>query len=521
MPTLSFRQKLWLPLVISLIALLLVSISSAWLSYQTRMEERRNDLTNVAHVGLSIVREYAALAQRGVLTDAQARKEALERLRSVRYGSDGYFIVIDSSPRMIMHPIKPDTVGKDLRHVADADGRHHYLTFASVAQSPQGGFVDYVFAHPNAHPAKAVDKLGYVIRYAPWDWIISTGAYIDDIQAAFAKSLCLSAGVFALLAALLALNVVYTNRGIERMIGGDPRIAAHMAGVIASGDLATPFATRREDRSSLMFAISQMRDALANAVAQIRASAGYVATTAGEIADSNMDLSSHTECQATALQQAASSMQRLTERVRDTADRARAASELAGSAARITDRGGDMVVRVVAAMNDIRAESRKMVDIIGVIEGIAFQTNILALNAAVEAARAGNEGRGFAVVASEVRVLAQRSASAAKDIRALIGRAAERVGNGAELVEATGATIGEAQHAICRVTGIVQDIAAAATDQSQGLEQINAAVSQMDSVTRRNATLVEHAAIAAQSLNEQSRCLQDAVAAFRTEALGC
>ncbi|SUW51743.1 methyl-accepting chemotaxis transducer transmembrane protein [Burkholderia pseudomallei] len=294
-----------------------------------------------------------------------------------------------------------------------------------------------------------------------------------------------------------------------------------MAGVIASGDLATPFATRREDRSSLMFAISQMRDALANAVAQIRASAGYVATTAGEIADSNMDLSSHTECQATALQQAASSMQRLTERVRDTADRARAASELAGSAARITDRGGDMVVRVVAAMNDIRAESRKMVDIIGVIEGIAFQTNILALNAAVEAARAGNEGRGFAVVASEVRVLAQRSASAAKDIRALIGRAAERVGNGAELVEATGATIGEAQHAICRVTGIVQDIAAAATDQSQGLEQINAAVSQMDSVTRRNATLVEHAAIAAQSLNEQSRCLQDAVAAFRTEALGC
>ncbi len=515
MNSLSFRQKLWLPLVISLIALLLVSLSSAWLSYQTRMEERRNDLTNVAHVGLGIVQQYAALAQSGKLSEAQARTEALERLRGVRYGSDGYFIVIDSTPRMVMHAIKPDMAGKDLASVADADGRHHYVTFAAAAQAPDGGFVDYVFPHPGVQPAKAVDKLGYVVRYAPWDWIISTGAYVDDIEAAFARSLYLSAGVFVVLAVLLSMIVAYTNRSIEHTIGGDPRLAARIAGAIAAGDLATPFTTRANDRSSLMYAIRQMRDGLANTVTQIRMSAGNVASAAGEIANGNMDLSARTESQAAALQQAASSMQQMTGMVRSTADNARAASELAGSAAQIADRGGDMVTRAVATMREIRGESEKMADIIGVIEGIAFQTNILALNAAVEAARAGDDGRGFAVVAGEVRMLAQRSASAAKEIRDLIGRAVERVGDGAELVEATGSTIGDAQHAIGRVTGIMQDIATAAADQSRGLEQINVAVAQMDNVTQQNAALVEEAAAAAQSLDEQSRHLQEAVSVFK------
>ncbi|WP_042264540.1 methyl-accepting chemotaxis protein [Paraburkholderia heleia] len=514
--SLSFRQKLWLPLIISLVALLLVTISSAWLSYRTRMEERRNDLMNVAHVGLSIVEQYAGLARSGALTEAEARKEALQRLRGVRYGSDGYFLVIDSTPRMLMHPIKPGMDGKDLSDVIDADGRHHYQTFAVVARSPDGGFVDYVFPHPDAQAANAVDKLGYVIRYAPWDWIISTGAYVDDIEGAFTRSLYLSAGLFAVLAALLSLIVTYTNRSIEHAIGGDPRVATHMADAIASGDLATPFTTGQADQGSLMFAIGKMRNALAGTVGQIRTGAGNVAAAAGEIANGNMDLSARTESQAAALQQAASSMQELTGTVRNTAQNAQAASDLADAAAQITERGGDMVMRAITTMREIRDESRKMVDIIGIIEGIAFQTNILALNAAVEAARAGEEGRGFAVVATEVRMLAQRSSSAAKDIRDLIGRSVERVGDGAELVEATGGTISEAREAINRVTGIVQEIAAAAADQSKGLEQLNAAVAQMDDKTQQNAALVEESAAAAQTLDEQSRLLQDAVSVFRT-----
>jgi methyl-accepting chemotaxis protein len=511
MRKLGFKQKLWLPLLVSLTALLLVSVSAAYLSYQTRIDERKNDLVNVAHIGLSIVEEYAALAQAGTLTDAQARQQALARLRDIRYGEDGYFLVINSRPQMVMHPIKPAMNGKELSQVADADGRHHYVTFASTAQSPQGGFVDYVFPRPHVTPARAVDKLGYVVRYAPWDWIIATGAYVDDIDAAFRTSLYAAGGMFLVLAALLALLVAFTNRSIERTIGGDPHYAADVTEAIASGNLAIAIRTRKNDTDSLMQMIRRMRDALRRT---IRGVADNVAVTAREIASGNADLSARTESQAAALQQTASSLEQMTSMVHQTAENARSASLLATSAAQITDRGGAMVVDVVATMRDISSESQKMVDIIAVIEGIAFQTNILALNAAVEAARAGEEGRGFAVVASEVRNLAQRSAAAAKEIRALIHNAVGKVGAGAELVEKTGATIQEAQGAMARVTGIVQEIAAAVAQQSAGIEQINVAVTQMDNVTQQNAALVEQAAAAALSFDEQARQLQAAVAAF-------
>lgn len=514
MRKLGFKQKLWLPLLVSLTALLLVSVSAAYLSYQTRIEERKNDLVNVAHVGLAIVEEYAALAHAGTLSEDEARREALARLRDVRYGEDGYFLVINSKPEMVMHPIKPSMNGKDLSELADADGRHHYITFASAAQAPQGGFVNYVFPRPHVTPVKAVDKLGYVVRYAPWDWIIATGAYMDDIDAAFYNSLYAAGGVFLVLALLLAVLVALTNRSIERTIGGDPHYVAEVTESIASGNLATAIRTRANDTDSLMQTIRHMRDALRRTIGEIRGVADSVAMTAREIASGNADLSARTENQAASLQETASSLEEITSMVQQTADHARSASQLATSAAQITDRGGAMVVEVVATMRDISSESQKMVDIIAVIEGIAFQTNILALNAAVEAARAGDHGRGFAVVASEVRILAQRSATAAKEIRGLIQNAVGKVGAGAELVEQTGATIQEAQSAMARVTGIVQEIAAAVAEQSTGIEQINVAVTQMDNVTQQNAALVEEAAAATQAFEAQARQLQAAVAAF-------
>ena len=514
MRKLGFRQKLWLPLLVSLTALLLVSVSAAYLSYQTRIEERKNDLVNVAHVGLAIVEEYAALAHAGTLSEDAARREALVRLRDVRYGEDGYFLVINSKPEMVMHPIKPSMNGKDLSELADADGRHHYAAFASAAQAPQGGFVDYVFPRPHVTPVKAVDKLGYVVRYAPWDWIIATGAYMDDIDDAFYTSLYAAGGVFLVLALLLAVLVALTNRSIERTIGGDPQYAAQVTGSIASGNLATAIRLRTNDTDSLMQTIRHMRDALRRTIGEIRGVADSVAVTAREIASGNADLSARTENQAASLQETASSLEEITSMVQQTADHARSASQLATSVAQITDRGGAMVLEVVATMRDISGESQKMVDIIAVIEGIAFQTNILALNAAVEAARAGDQGRGFAVVASEVRNLAQRSANAAKEIRGLIHNAVGKVGAGAELVEQTGATIQEAQSAMARVTGIVGEIAAAVAEQSTGIEQINVAVTQMDNVTQQNAALVEQAAAATQAFEAQARQLQAAVAAF-------
>jgi len=516
---LSFTQKLWLPLVISLIALLLVSVSAAYLSRETRIEERKNDLVNVAHVGLSLVEEYAKLAQSGKLSEADARQEALARLRDIRYGEDGYFLVIDSTPRMIMHPIKPATNGKDLAGTADADGRHHYVAFAKVAQSPDGGFVDYVFPHSRpastAGPAEAVDKIGYVVRYAPWDWIIATGAYVDDIDAAFMRSLYLIGGVFAAIALLLATLVALTNRSIQRTIGGDPGYAADVANAIAVGDLTVSIDTRTDDERSLLREMRRMRDTLTDTIRAIKHAADHVATGAGEIASGNADLSSRTENQAASLQETAASMEQMTSMVRQTAENARTASELAESAAQIANQGSVMVGEAVTTMRDISTESQKMVEVIEVIESIAFQTNILALNAAVEAARAGEQGRGFAVVAGEVRTLAHRSAGAAKEVRQLISRAVDRVGSGAGLVERTGTTIQQARDAIASVTGVMQEIAAAAAEQSAGIDQVNLAVTQMDSLTQENAALVEQAAAAAHSLTEQAGRLKTSVDAFQ------
>ena len=519
MVKLSFTQKLWLPLVISLFALLLVSVSAAYLSRETRIEERKNDLVNVAHVGLSLVQEYATLAQSGKLSDADARKEALARLRDIRYGEDGYFLVIDSTPRMVMHPIKPATNGKDLAGAADADGRHHYVSFAKVAQSPEGGFVDYVFPHSRpasaSEPAEAVDKIGYVVRYAPWDWIIATGAYVDDIDAAFMRSLYLIGGVFIGIAVLLATLVALTNRSIQRTIGGDPGYAADVANAIAIGDLTVSIDTRQNDEASLLREMRRMRDTLTDTIRAIKHAADNVATGAGEIASGNADLSSRTENQAASLQETAASMEQMTSMVRQTAENARTASELAESAAQIANQGSVMVGEAVSTMRDISTESQKMVEVIAVIESIAFQTNILALNAAVEAARAGEQGRGFAVVAGEVRTLAHRSAGAAKEVRQLISRAVDKVGNGAGLVERTGSTIQQARDAIASVTGVMQEIAAAAAEQSAGIDQVNLAVTQMDSLTQENAALVEQAAAAAHSLTEQAGRLKTSVDAFQ------
>ena len=324
--------------------------------------------------------------------------------------------------------------------------------------------------------------------------------------------------MLALVAAALAVGVllgVVVTRTITRQLGGEPRAVTALARSYAAGDLSQVSAAEHRHADSLMAAMHTMRDQLVQIVANVRGSAEGVAAASQQIAQGNNDLSARTEQQASALEETAASMEQLSASVRLNADNAQQGKQLSAGATAIAARGGEVVAEVVGTMKGINESSRRIGDIVGVIDSIAFQTNILALNAAVEAARAGEHGRGFAVVASEVRGLARRCADSAKEIRGLIGASVGRVEQGSALVDKAGATMEEVVQAIQRVAVIVDEISAASAEQSLGVRQISEVVVQMDQATQQNAALVEESAAAASSMRQQADEMVQAVSVFR------
>jgi methyl-accepting chemotaxis protein len=345
----------------------------------------------------------------------------------------------------------------------------------------------------------------------------AAAAGAESLLGAAKAGIALVMGFAVLAGGTLAVAI---TRGVTRQLGGEPAAAAAVARAVAEGDLSTPIALRPGDERSLMAWLHRMQDQLGRTVAQVRGGAEQVATASTQIAQGNHDLSGRTEQQASALQQTAATMEELGTTVRHNAENARQAAQLAHGASDVAARGGQIVGDVVQTMRGINDSSRKIADIIGTIDGIAFQTNILALNAAVEAARAGEQGRGFAVVAGEVRSLAQRSAEAAKEIKTLINASVERVEQGSALVDRAGQTMDEIVQAIQRVTDIVGEISTASGEQSNGVAQVGQAVADMDRATQQNAALVEESAAAAESLRQQAQQLVQAVAVFRLAGSG-
>ncbi|HYC42013.1 MAG TPA: methyl-accepting chemotaxis protein [Noviherbaspirillum sp.] len=322
----------------------------------------------------------------------------------------------------------------------------------------------------------------------------------------------------AMLAALLVgvLFAIAVGLLLMRAIARPLAEAIDIADRVSHGDLTREIEVHSKNEiGQLLLALHDMADNLSTIVAEVHAGTHTVASASDQIVAGNLDLSARTEQQAASIQETASSMEQLTSTVKQNADHAREANQLAQTASEVAARGGDMVAHVVETMESINASARKIVDIIGVIDGIAFQTNILALNAAVEAARAGEQGKGFAVVASEVRTLAQRSAAAAREIKELIGNSVEKVETGSKLVDQTGETMKEIVTGIARVAQIMGEITTASSEQTDGIEQINKAVSQMDEATQRNASMVEESAAAAEALREQASTLTQAVSVFR------
>ena len=381
-------------------------------------------------------------------------------------------------------------------------------------------FIELVRAGKAAEATKFLDERLRPVQLAYTDALHASEAeqlaqITQAVQAGEGQYAQAKVLMFALLAAMAATGA-FLGWWITRSITGPINAAVDVAERVAQGDLGSSFAaTSNDETGRLLAALKAMNENLAGIVSTVRNSSDSIATGSAQIASGNADLSQRTEEQASALEQTAASMEELGSTVKQNADNARQANQLAMSASTVAMRGGEVVGQVVQTMKGINDSSKKIADIISVIDGIAFQTNILALNAAVEAARAGEQGRGFAVVASEVRSLAQRSAEAAKEIKSLITASVERVEQGTMLVGQAGVTMDEVVSSIRRVTDIMGEISSASTEQSQGVSQVGEAVSQMDQVTQQNAALVEESAAAADSLRQQAQQLVSAVAVFK------
>jgi methyl-accepting chemotaxis protein len=510
---LSISKRLWVIVGCALVGVMVQASVSMVSERKIMTDERQGGVRQNVETAHALIAHFYDQVSKGKLPEPEGKQRALEALKSLRYSGAEYFWVNDMHPKMVMHPIKPELDGTDLTDNKDPTGKHLFVEFVNAVKSGGGGFVPYMWPKPGS--ANPVQKISYVKGFAPWGWVVGSGIYIDTIESAMSDRLVIIVGGCLMLAVMLLVISFVITRSLLQQFGGEPAYAADVTHRIAGGDLTTEVALKPGDQASLLFALKSMRDDLAGIVGRVRTGSQSVASASAEIAQGNNDLSARTESQASTLEQTAASMEELNATVHQNADKALEADQLAKTASTVAVRGGEVVSQVAETMKGIDAASKKIADIIGVIDGIAFQTNILALNAAVEAARAGEQGRGFAVVASEVRSLAGRSADAAREIKSLINASVERVAQGSTLVDQAGVTMTEVVTSIKQVTDLMGQISAASSEQSEGVAQVGEAVASMDQVTQQNAALVEERAAAASSLKSQAQELVQTVSVFK------
>jgi methyl-accepting chemotaxis protein len=518
MNSLSFRQKISLLIVAAAIGIAAIAAVAVVQSKRFIESGRQGELVAAVQSAHSIVEGYRAQAQAGKLSDLRAQAAAKEALQIARYGANGkeYFYIWSMEGSGVMHPLKPEWAGKNMvGQIKDANGSDIIVDLTTALKnSPNGqAFVPTLFPRPGG--TEGVPKLQFVIKVDGWNWMVGSGLYTDDLDAQVQQTVMVDLLIGLLtLGAIMALGW-YTLRSVTRQIGGEPAVAQDAMREVAAGNLNVRMDGVPE--GSLMATLGEMIASLRQTVSQVRSATDSINTASAEIASGNQDLSARTEQAASNLEETAASMEELTSTVRNSADAARQANQLAANASEIAVRGGQVVGEVVTTMEAINHSSKKISDIIGVIDGIAFQTNILALNAAVEAARAGEQGRGFAVVAGEVRNLAQRSAEAAKEIKGLIGTSVDKVEAGSRLVADAGQTMSEIVGSVQRVSDIIGEITAASGEQSDGIGQVNVAVNQLDQMTQQNAALVEQSAAAAESLKDQANRLAQVIQIFKLD----
>ena len=445
----KFNIRARLYSVVGLFAVGMVTVSAILVQVQTDAVSlrRHQELKGLVDTTLSLVAAQHELMKSGKLSEADAKARALELVSKLRYQGDNYFWINDLSPKMVMHPMVTELNGKDLTNNKDPNGLALFVEMVKVVKSSGSGFVDYMWPKPGA--SNPVEKISYVALFEPWGWIVGTGVYNDDLvadrnRAILAGSL---AGLFFLI--IVGGLSTYFIRDIVRRMDHLRLTILELAN--GQFHLALPDLSRKDEIGQISEAAELIADRFGTTITTIKEASTEISNAAAEISTSTTDLSQRTEEQAAALEQTSAAMEEMTATVKKNAENARQASELASGTRDVADRGGQVVAKTVDAMAKIEQSSRKISDIIGVIDEIARQTNLLALNAAVEAARAGDAGRGFAVVASEVRSLAQRSSQAAKDIKDLITNSNDQVKDGVDLANQAGQSLTEILESIKRL----------------------------------------------------------------------
>ncbi len=446
----------------------------------------------------------------GILSRQQAQDTAARAVAAMRYNGDAHFWINDMTPRMVMHPSRPLLKGQNVADLKDAVGQPVFQRFVDTVRRNGKGFVTYQEIKPGA--SQPLEKLAYVQGFEPWGWVIGAASFVDDLAAA-QRDRFIMAGTAVAVVFLLAGYFFYSFYRV--MDGGLRETRRHLRAMI-DGDLTTnPTGWGKDEAAQFMNDLREMQASLRHVVSRVRQSSDQIVQASAEIASGVTDLSFRTEQSAANIEESASSMEKIGTVVHHAASQSDEAARTARQNAETASQGGQIMRDVMHTMDEIQRSSARIGEILATINGIAFQTNILALNAAVEAARAGEQGRGFAVVATEVRLLAQRSAEAAREIKTLIANSVEQVDAGVAVVQRAGQTISDIVRTSEAVDGLLGEVAFSAKEQSQGIGKITQSIKDLDEATQQNATLVHEAAAAAAAMNDFALGLASEVARFK------
>ena len=504
-----FRNQAAVLCAAILVPILLLLAWLLFMEFNDSLQARKDATRQHVEVAIGVLKWAHGQESSGALSRSEAQKAALQVISGLRYNTSDYFWIQDAGLHMVMHPIKPELDGKDLSDMKDPAGFALFRAMADVVQKDGKGFVAYQWPKPGVNDP--VEKVSYVEGFQPWGWTVGSGVYVDDVRSAWLTNASMTAAaVFVSLAAS-----TYVFWCFYRVIAGGMAVTRAHLKAITEGDLTLDFKPWGKDEAAdVLWDLRNMQESLRSIVYRVRSASNEIASGCTEIAAGTSDLSHRTEKTAADLEESAASLEQISSTARHGVDLTVEASGVASKNASLAGNGGVAMQSVVQTMSSIGESSAKINEIIGTIDGIAFQTNILALNAAVEAARAGDQGRGFAVVASEVRALANRSAEAAKEIKTLIGTSVDQINAGAAVTRQAGGTIEAIVTSSNQVDRLLEELTVGVKEQQQGIAQIGQAVHSLDEMTQQNAALVEQTAAAAATMRDQANALVNEVAYF-------